>query len=65
MNKEPESPKRGRPKLANPSNQTLGRVRVTQGQIDAYTEAATSKDESLSDWVRRNLDRVAKRDMKD
>ena len=55
-------PKRlGRPPVKNPANQTLGRVRVTQDQIDAYTSAATSKDQSLSEWSRNALDKAAKR----
>ena len=56
--------RRGRPSLqSTPANQTLGRVRVTEDQLATYTEAAEGKDESLSTWVRRNLDKVAKRDL--
>jgi hypothetical protein len=37
---------------------------LTPEQLQSYRDAATTKDESLSDWVRRNLDKAAKRALK-
>ena len=60
-----EKPKRGRPPLGDKAaNKNLGQVRVTEDQIESYGEAAKVKGESLAAWVKRNLDRIAKRDLK-
>ena len=60
-----EKPKRGRPPLGDKAaSKNLGQVRVTEDQIESYGEAAKLKGESLAAWVKRNLDRIAKRDLK-
>lgn len=52
----------GRPPVENPATEKLPNIRVTPEQLQSYRDAATSKDETLSDWVRRHLNRAAKRD---
>ena len=56
--------KRGRPPVENPASETLPRVRVTPDQLAAYNNAARERDDSLSGWIKSNLDRAAKRDLK-
>jgi len=56
---------RGRPLADNPASETIPRVRVTPEQLQSYKAAALNRAESLSDWVRRHLDKAAKRDTKD
>ena len=55
---------RGRPSLKNPANQRLPMVRITQDQLDSYKSSSTNTNKSLSSWVRDNLDKAAKRDLK-
>ncbi|MGQ7844875.1 hypothetical protein ACUNV4_10380 [Granulosicoccus sp. 3-233] len=55
--------KRGRPPTANPATEKLPNVRVTPDQLQSYVAASKVRGESLSAWVKRNLDRVAKRDL--
>ena len=57
--------KRGRPPAgATTATKNLGQVRVTAEQIDAYSKAAALEDEPMATWVKRNLDRIAKRKLK-
>ena len=60
MEKKP----RGRPPIENPATETIPRVRVTPEQLQSYRDAADSKAESFSEWLRRNLDKAVKRDLK-
>lgn len=53
--------KRGRPPIDNPASNTLGRVRVSDEQLEAYRQAGAVKGKSLSEWVRDTLDAAAKR----
>ena len=56
--------KRGRPPVDNPATETLPTVRITVEQLDSYRDSAAAKDEPLSKWVRRNLDKAAKRELR-
>jgi len=56
--------KRGRPPTDNPATEKLSNVRVTPDQLTTYNEAAATHGESMAAWVKRNLDRIAKRDLK-
>jgi len=55
--------KRGRPPLDNPANTKLPTVRLEEEQLAQYRTAALKKDETLSAWVRRHLDRASKREL--
>lgn len=55
--------KRGRPPIDNPATETLPTVRITADQLKSYRDAASSREESIAAWVRRNLDRATKRDL--
>ena len=51
---------RGRPSLSKSGESPLLRVRVSRDLDIAVRQAATDAGESVSDWVRRNLERAAR-----
>jgi hypothetical protein len=54
---EKHKPKQmGRPKMDNPANKQLPKVRVTQDKLDAYKQAAEGSGANFSQWVRGTLD---------
>ncbi len=46
----------GRPKIANPADKQLPRIRVTEDQLKAYKAASKRSGKNLSEWVRSALD---------
>ena len=51
---------RGRPSLSKSGESPLLRVRVSRDLDQAVRRAAVDAGESVSDWVRRNLERAAR-----
>jgi hypothetical protein len=56
-------PRRGgkRPGATAAATQSLGSVRVTDDELQAYSDAAESVEKSRADWVRDILNRAARR----
>jgi len=52
---------RGRPTLEEGGERRWLTLRVSDERLEAYTRAAAKAGEKLSAWVRRVLDRAAKR----
>gem|GEM_PF-1618959 len=65
MDKLSSKKKPGRPPLGGVSATVTMRTRITPEQHDLYSKAAELGNVTMSAWVKKNLDRAAKRDLKD
>jgi|GEM_PF-2757163 len=56
-------PRRGgkRPGSTTAATQSLGSVRVTDDELQAYSDAAEATGKSRADWIRDTLQRAARR----
>lgn len=53
--------KRGRPAVENKADKQMPGVRLTEGQLMSYRNAAEAEGLALATWIKKHLDRVAKR----
>ena len=63
MSDDTPKPRRGgpRPGRTSDATTTLGGVRVTIGELEAYGAAAEAQGASRADWIRDTLNRAARR----
>ena len=60
---KPKRPKTGGrgPRAGAPAAKSLGSVRVTADELEAYTAAAAAAEQTRGDWVRDTLNWAARR----
>lgn len=56
--------RRGRPSVENPATERLPMIRLTPEQLKAYKQVAELEGLSFAAWAKTNLDRIAKRKLK-
>ena len=60
-NEQKRGPGGSKPKRGAAATQSLGSVRVTDDELQAYSDAAEATGKSRADWIRDTLQRAARR----